>query len=344
MKQILVFVILISLFPTLSCSAQFKKNVEQSYLLYNKARLLAVGGQLDSAALYMKKSILLNPNNGVTRWFAIEVYLKSAHYTDFITDIKDYYTKNTLPEKVEDIFQYFDSAIINRAKKNKEVNDFMASYENLKTINRQTVKVDKELKTILEYCSVTDQFVRRFSEPYRGNENYHDMIVKLYTYADSTNMEQVAAYFKAKGFPTSVELDAVTMSTNFVIGFIHYMQDSGVYGKYPVWKYLDSSIRQAVYNGILPIRYYLKFMDNRYIANSPNPNESKQLYGFSISSATDSITKKRIVVYYPEIDDIDHLDERRQLWLQPTLYEESLLDPETRLPEKYKRKGSKSLN
>lgn len=121
MKQILAFIILISLFPKPSCSAQFKKNVEQSYLLYNKARLFEVAGQFDSAALYMKKSILLNSNNGTTRYYAQQIYLKSAHYSDFIADIKDYYTKNTLPEKPEDLLQYFDSLSIGKAKMHKEM-------------------------------------------------------------------------------------------------------------------------------------------------------------------------------------------------------------------------------
>jgi len=326
----------------INCMAQFSKEVTQAYLLYNKARLLDASGHLDSAAILMKRSILLNNKNGTTRDYAEEIYIKAGHYTDFVNDVKDYYTKNTLPENADEIFAGYDSATVAKAKKSKEIREFLASYDALLKKNRATVKVNHELKEILERCITVDQFVRFYPVPKSGTQCDIQFADQLIFYADSTNMGKVAMYIRKKGFPTSVELDGVTMSSNFVISFIHYLQDSTYYCKYPSWNYLDSSLRQAVYNGIFPVTFYLRCLDNRYVTSSfdHNTKTSRQLYGTWHQQSFDKVAKKKIRVYDPGFEDIEHLDERRALWLLPSLYEESLIDPEILLPENYHQNQS----
>jgi tetratricopeptide (TPR) repeat protein len=330
MKQQLIFFIAV-FFPAVAM-AQFSKDVEQSYLLYNKARIFETAGHLDSAAIYMKKSIRLNKNNGQTRDYSWDIFLKSGRYSDAIEDAKDYYTKNTLPESPNDIF-YSDPATIAKLKKSKEFKQFVASYDALKKKNRETVKVDDELKQLLKDCMVTDQFVRNC--PVGTAKCDTESLMRIWHYADSTNMESVASYFRRKSFPASVELDGVTMTSKFVISFIHYLQDSVEYAKYPSWKYLDSTMLQAVYTGIFPARYYLRFLDNRSVARAKTREDSRQLFGTWSNQGTDPVTKKPVRQYSPEIGDIEHVDERRRKWMQPTLYEESRIDTTIRLPEKY---------
>ncbi len=337
-KQIVLIAVMLS--SATSCMAQFSKDVAQAYLLYNKARLLEASGHLDSAAMLMKKSILLNNKNGTTRDYAEEIYIKAGHYTDFVNDVKDYYAKNTLPENADEIFSGYDSATVARAKKSKEIMEFLASYDGLLKKNRTTVKVNHELKQILENCIAVDQFVRFYVIRSSKINIDKEFMPRLMCYTDSTNMEQVAAYIRKKGLPTSVELDGITMSSNFVLSFFHYIQNSVSYSKYTAWKYLDSTIRQAVYNGVYPVTFYLRCLDNRYVyANiDPNTKISRQLYGTWHEPSFDEVTKKKIRVYEPGFEDIEHLDERRAMWLLPSLYEESLIDPEIRLPENYHHK------
>ena len=337
----LMFVVFI-LTSTVSCTAQFSKDVAEAYRLYNKARLLEASGHLDSAVILMKRSILLNNKNGNTRDYAEEIYINAGHYTDFVNDVTDYYTKNTLPENADEIFAGYDSVTVVKAKKSKEIKEFLASYDALLKKNRATVKVNHELKEILESCIIVDQFVRFFPIPDFGRKSDTEYAYRLLYYADSTNMEHVASYFRKKGFPTSVELDGVTMSSNFVISFIHYLQDSANYCKYPSWNYLDSSLRQAVYDGIFPVTFYLRCLDNRYVTSNfdHNTKTSRQLYGTWHQQSFDKVAKKKIRVYDPGFEDIEHLDERRSLWLLPSLYEESLIDPEIRLPENYHQNQS----
>ncbi len=324
----------------ISCMAQFSKEVTQAYLLYNKARLLEASGHLDSAAILMKRSILLNNKNGATRDYAEEIYIKAGRYTDFVNDVKDYYAKNTLPENADEIFSGYDSETIAKAKKSKEIREFLASYDGLLKKNRASVKVNNELKEILERCNTVDQFVRFYPVPKSGRQCDTQFADQLIFYADSTNMENVAKYIRKKGFPTSVELDGVTMSSNFVISFLHFLQNTKEYSKYPSWKYLDSTILNAVYLGNFPVRYYLLTLEKRYFGTSYKNNqyESRQLYGIVCPYSFDSVTKKKIKIYDPEIDDMEHVDERRAKWLQPSLYEESLIDPEIRLPVNYHHK------
>ena len=326
----------------ISCMAQFSKEVAQAYRLYNKARLLEASGHLDSAAILMKRSILLNNKNGTTRDYAEEIYIKAGHYTDFVNDVKDYYTKNTLPENADEIFAGYDAATVAKAKKSKEIREFLASYDALLKKNRATVKVNHELKEILERCNTVDQFVRFYPVPKSGTQCDTQFADRLVCYADSTNMENVAKYIRKKGFPNSSELDGVSMSSNFVISFLHYLQNTEVYSKYPSWKYLDSTLLNAVYLGNFPVRYYLLTLEKRYFGTSYNNNhhESRQLYGIVCPHSFDSVTKKKIKIYDPEIDDMEHVDERRAKWLQPSLYEESLIDPEIRLPVNYHQNQS----
>ncbi len=288
----------------------------------------------------MKRSILLNNKNGTTRDYAEEIYLKAGHYTDFVNDVKDYYTKNTLPENADEIFAGYDAAAIAKAKKSNEIRQFLASYDGLLKKNRATVKVNHELKEILERCNTVDQFVRFYPFPKSGTQCDTQFADRLIFYADSTNMENVAKYIRKKGFPTSVELDGVTMSSNFVISFLHFLQNTEEYSKYPSWKYLDSTILNAVYLGNFPVRYYLLTLEKRYFGTSykNNHHESRQLYGIVCPYSFDSVTKKKIKIYDPEINDMEHVDERRAKWLQPSLYEESLIDPEIRLPVNYHHK------
>ncbi len=332
MKHKLVFFLEVALLISFNAVSQFSKDIEQSYLFYNKARILESAGHIDSAAIYMKQSIRLNNRNGQTRDYAWSIFLKAGRYNDAIEDAKDYYTKNPLPENADDVFFVYDQATTAKARESKEIKAFIASYEDLKKSNSRTVKTDNELKRTVDNCMLVDQFARAdiWSKETKADTYYS---ARLINYADSTNMETVASYIRQKGFPGSVEYEGVTMSGNFVNLFTHFLQEPATYSKLPAWRYLDSAIQQAVYNGIFPARIYLHFLDNRHIVQT----RLRQLYGTYSSLSYDIDKKKRVRVYSTEIDDIAHVDERRHKWLQPTLYEESLIDTMIRLPENYRR-------
>ncbi len=324
--KLIYFVILVLLQP-FRCFSQFKKDVEQAYILYNKARLSEASGHLDSAADYVKRSIRLNREDGIIRDYAQAVYLKCGRYSDFIEDVTDYYSKNTMPEEVDRIFGVVnDSATVADAKKSNEIRKFISGYEDKKKINRQKVKVNNELKQILDNCMAIDQFARNPDWLTKDDSIFYGRLIRV---ADSTNMEVVASYIKKNGFPGSVELDGITLTSNFITLLLHFLE----YKNLPVCKYIDSSVQNAVHNGMFPARYYIFCLDNRMALL-----ESKQLYGTWMSGSTDTITKKKIRVHYFKIDDIEHVDERRRKWLLLTLYEESLVDPIIRLPENYHRK------
>lgn len=306
---------------------QFKENVRQSYLYYNKARLAVATGKMDSAATYMKESIRLNSQNSWTHFEAWDIFLKAGYYQAVLTDISDFYRKKELPDNISFFFSALDSATYAAAKSNKEIQSFVAKYDQLKMEHRKLYAQSNPLGELLNKCLHIDQFARDY---FLDSGDTAQASQRVFTYADKVNIKAVSDYLKSHSLPASAD-DPDVQGKYFVL-FAHWIRDTATLAKYPGWQTIHDSVLKNVYEGKFDVRTYVRILEFQHVA-------FKNAMSFGLFTSPGPVPDHpNMRKFQGEVDDIAHIDQRRKEWLQPTLDEECLINNyELELPAAYKR-------
>jgi tetratricopeptide (TPR) repeat protein len=308
--------------------AQFKENVRQSYLCYNKARLAMAAGKMDSAATYMEQSIRLNNQNAMIRFEAWDIFVQAGRYSAALADINDFYRKKELPDNISFFFGSLDSATFAAAKTDKEIRLFIASYDSLKMEHRKLYGKPNPFEQLVTKCYYIDQFAREYTGSLWESGDTTKTASRIINYADKENIKAIGDYIKEHSLPASSDDPTVHKYALFM----HWIRDTATYRNFPGWQTIHDSVLKNVYEGKYDVRLYVSILESQHFVFT-----TKASFGiFTRSAPTADNPQARKL--HPEVDDIAHVDQRRKEWLQPTLYEEYLINgKELQLPAEYKR-------
>jgi hypothetical protein len=309
--------------------AEFKENVRQSYLLYNKARLAMVAGKKDSAANYMAQSLLLNNQNYVTRFDAWDIFLKAGRYHAAMADICDFYKNKELPDDASFFFGSLDSITFANAKKDNEIQRFIANYDSLKKEHRKLIIGSNPFKELVDKCHYTDQFAREYAGSLWDSGDTSRTGGRIIEYADKMNIAAMGDYIKKHSLPASA-VDPTVSQSCFVL-FQHWIRDTAAYRNYPGWQTIHDSVLKNVYEGKYDVHQYVNILESQHFIYT-----QKMTFGL-YSNGVPAPGHPNLRKLQCELDDAANVDQRRRVWLQPTLYEEYLINEfELELPAGYK--------
>jgi len=321
-----------------TCKTASGQQIRAGYDLYNRARVCEAQGDLDSAARLMLHSIKLNNQDIYVREYAWAVWFKTGRYDEWLSDMKAYYQENSMPETVEEVFRPYDSAEIAKAKADIRVKKFVSNYTVLKRANKLAASQGIELKLLLETCLARDQFVRNFVDWKSVTPELRSMLLRT---ADSFNLSEIVKYIRKKPLPALAEGDGATNSTAFFILTLHILGDSMFMAHCPGWHFLDSTYRDYALAGKLSPKGYTWILDrrHRHLCNASDLKET-QLFRTVRAPSWDAEAGKLTRSFRPEIKDVEHIDEMRAVWYQPTLLQERIIDSTLVLPPDYNPKGN----
>jgi hypothetical protein len=309
---------------------QFKENVRQSYICYNRARLALVAGKMDSAATYMEQSLRLNNQNAWTRFEAQEIFMKAGRYHAALADINNLYSDKELPDDVNFFFGSLDSATFGAAKKDKEMQLFIASYDSLRMEHRKRYAGPNPFNELATQCRYIDQFAREYVISLEDSGDTTRKGARIIAYADKENIRAMGDYIKNHSLPASS--DNPDVQSKYFALFQHWIRDTATYRNYPGWQTIHDSVLKHVYEGKYNVRTYVAILESQHFVFT-----QKLAFGLYTKGAPTPANPNRRILQQ-ELDDVTHVDDRRKEWLQPTLYEEYLINgKELELPAGYKR-------